>query len=208
MDIEGVSSLAVVDNSMNVVGNISMVDVKASLCPLSIRLSSLLTRPPAPHQSLLRASATKHMHPLHQRDTILARHNRRPRLISSLPHLTTLDARARRRQTGRHQIAPVMGHESRLSRPLGPSYAQSLPCSFKPARSTSRHAPVANKRQFTTARQQPCAFRCGCAHVARYQRYISAATRRHAPAQSRGLGSSCAQRQRCGAARCGAEWTP
>lgn len=43
MDTEGVSSLAVVDNQLNVVGNISTVDVKVRPRPTGWTMSARLT---------------------------------------------------------------------------------------------------------------------------------------------------------------------
>ena len=75
MNNEGVTSLAVVDNNFNVVGNISNVDVKVSTT-YSMHISKLHTdKVSAPHQIKLGAPSRKHLHTLHLRYPFHARHD-------------------------------------------------------------------------------------------------------------------------------------
>ena len=67
MNNEGVTSLAVVDNNYNVVGNISNVDVKVSKVDSKDSPKLYTDRVSAPHQIKLRATSRKHLHTLHLR---------------------------------------------------------------------------------------------------------------------------------------------
>jgi len=99
---ESISSLPVLDNHSNVIGNISQVDVK--VCPLppcSLRSHTILLSPvvpqsssqqrpnlpPAPHQIDLPPPPQRQLHPLHNRHPQRARRARRQRLLPRLPHL-------------------------------------------------------------------------------------------------------------------------
>ena len=65
MNNEGVTSLAVVDNNFNVVGNISNVDVKVSKLDSKYILKPCTDNTSAPHQIKLSTPSRKHMHTLH-----------------------------------------------------------------------------------------------------------------------------------------------
>ena len=68
MDDEGISSLAVVDNGHNVIGNISTVDVKVRLLTYRIWYkNSLANVLLAPHEIEFCTSAHQYLHPLHFR---------------------------------------------------------------------------------------------------------------------------------------------
>ena len=90
MNSEGVSSLAVVDNQFNVVGNISNADVKVVAPDFNWQNSASIPLPylrkkkgrfsrwkcdradfgVAAHQIKFRAFTRKHLHPLHLRDPL------------------------------------------------------------------------------------------------------------------------------------------
>ena len=75
MNNEGVTSLAVVDNNYNVVGNISNVDVKVCK-PCSKNISDLHTdTTTALDQVKLSTSPRKYLHPLHLRHPFHSRHD-------------------------------------------------------------------------------------------------------------------------------------
>ena len=75
MNNEGVTSLAVVDNNYNVVGNISNVDVK--VCRFRSKHPSKVytDRVSAPYQVKLSTSTRKHLHTLHLRHSFHPRHD-------------------------------------------------------------------------------------------------------------------------------------
>jgi CBS domain-containing protein len=73
MNNEGVTSLAVVDNQYNVVGNISNVDVKV-LAQLNALFLEIVLTVAAPHKVKLSAFTRKHMHTLRFRHSFNARH--------------------------------------------------------------------------------------------------------------------------------------
>lgn len=75
MNNEGVTSLAVVDNNYNVVGNISNADVKVSRTHSKQTLKLDTDRVPAPHQIKLSTPPRKHLHTLHLRHPFHPRHD-------------------------------------------------------------------------------------------------------------------------------------
>lgn len=84
MNTEGISSLVVVDNHSNVIGNISTTDVK--VCRLNIWKDTKPNNNDLAFDPLiLSTSPPKHLHTLHLRDFIYSGIDRGPRLLSSLP---------------------------------------------------------------------------------------------------------------------------
>ena len=75
MNNEGVTSLAVVDNNYNVVGNISNVDVKVSKMRLKYNVRFHADWLSAPNQIKLSTSSRKHLHTLHLRHSFYPRHD-------------------------------------------------------------------------------------------------------------------------------------
>ena len=75
MNSEGVTSLAVVDNNYNVVGNISNVDVKVSKMYLTYIPRLYTDRLSAPHQIKLSTPSREHLHTLHLRHPFHPRHD-------------------------------------------------------------------------------------------------------------------------------------
>lgn len=129
MNNEGISSLAVVDNLWNVVGNISNTDVK--VCLPTAGQSCFLTKTylEAPYQVQLRPSSREHLHPLHLRHPIHAWHERRQGLLPRLPRISILHSRPHRCEARCYTSAPNVGRRksySRLnSRPLSTKYTAS-----------------------------------------------------------------------------------
>ena len=77
MNDEGVTSLAVVDNGYNVVGNISNVDVKVGLPQYYYRRNhseQSAHRLLAPHEIILGTALGKHLHTLHYRHPLYPWH--------------------------------------------------------------------------------------------------------------------------------------
>lgn len=75
MNNEGVSSLAVVDNNYNVVGNISNVDIKVSKFSSKYIPQLYTDRVSAPHKIKLSTPSRKHLHTLHLRHPLHPRHD-------------------------------------------------------------------------------------------------------------------------------------
>ncbi len=84
MNNEGVTSLAVVDNNYNVVGNISNVDVKVSNITLKCILMLYTDTVPAPYKIKLSTAAGKYLHTLHLRHPLYPWHDGRPRFLPCL----------------------------------------------------------------------------------------------------------------------------
>lgn len=110
MNNEGISSLAVIDHQLNVVGNISTVDVKVCLLHHSIsqyRSQLTFSLAKAPNKILIPSSPPQHLPPLHLRHTLHPRHERRQRLLPCLPRESTLDPCSYGRQARGYEITPV-----------------------------------------------------------------------------------------------------
>ena len=92
MNNEGVSSIVVVDNHMNVLGNISTADVKVRYTDRALRVSTALSHIfTAPYSIFLPASFTKHMYTLHLRYFVHSWLNGGQRLVPCLPRQPRID---------------------------------------------------------------------------------------------------------------------
>lgn len=105
MNNEGVSSIVVVDNQFNVIGNISTVDVKVSqlLFSCSSQADSI-----APDAVLVAATSPQHLHAFHLGHSLDAGLDRRQRLIPCLSRQPGLDAGAYSREAGGDPITSVI----------------------------------------------------------------------------------------------------
>lgn len=104
MNGEGITSLAVVDNLLNVIGNISTADVKvwtrifgARACLTYAASDAILVTPPA----------TQHLHPLYFRHPVYARLNGWKGFLPGVPCQPHLNACPCRGQGRSYQIASV-----------------------------------------------------------------------------------------------------
>ena len=106
MNKEGITSLAVVDNQYNVVGNISTVDVKVRTATCSSLCSYHSSRrtASAPHQVKPSSPAEVFLHPLHIRYLIDSGHGRRQRLFPSVSCKSLLNARTHCGKTCRNKV--------------------------------------------------------------------------------------------------------
>lgn len=104
MNGEGITSLAVVDNQFNVVGNISTADVKVRIIPGCGLHCSQET---ASDAVLVAASATQHMHAFCFSHSINAGLGGWKGFVSGFPCQPDVDARAHGSQGGGHQVASV-----------------------------------------------------------------------------------------------------
>lgn len=85
MHDEGITSLPVLDNQRNVIGNISHVDVRVSTTDNATLCNIKTNRRLAPHWHLLHPPTIIVLHPLHRRHPLRARRPRRQRLLPSVP---------------------------------------------------------------------------------------------------------------------------
>ncbi|KAB8532557.1 hypothetical protein FH972_025502 [Carpinus fangiana] len=107
MHRQSVTSLPVLDNHMNVVGNISHVDTKVSrVCP---RVVAHYLQPAVAHNIDFTPSPPPVLHPLHLRHPLGARHERWQRLLSRLLHPPAVLARTYRGKAGGHALTPHVG---------------------------------------------------------------------------------------------------
>jgi len=84
MNTEGISSLVVVDNHLNVIGNISTTDVK--VCKSNNQQDIISTDNfPASDPFFISTTPPKHLHTLHLRHFVYSGIDRGSRLIPSLP---------------------------------------------------------------------------------------------------------------------------
>jgi hypothetical protein len=164
---------------MNVVGNISTVDVKVSwLRQTTFTLFQCITDSPAPHESLLCPSVTKHLHTLHQRDSLVSWSRRWPGFFPCLPHPSTSHLGSCSGQARGHQITPSMGNDAAISCSFRPTNAQrSARSSILPNGSssrTSRHPSVSfNDRLPPTHRRRTHALRYRRPRSARHDRCLA-----------------------------------
>lgn len=106
MNNEGITSLAVVDNQFNVIGNISTADVKVGRCLGYLMQIFTVT---APDAVVVAPSATQHVHTFYFRHPINTRLNGREGLVPSVPCQSDVDACAYRGEGHGYQVAPVCG---------------------------------------------------------------------------------------------------
>ena len=74
MNNEGVTSLAVVDNQYNVVGNISNADVKVSLLEDNVAVPTSTNNIAASHKVKLSTLTRKYLHTFYLRNSFHSRH--------------------------------------------------------------------------------------------------------------------------------------
>jgi len=107
MHAEGITSLPVLDNHKNVIGNISHVDVKVSSIHLVIvcetRVDVIFA---AAHRQLIHPSPRFQLHPFHLYHPLRTRPQRRSGLIPRLPRDALQHPRPHSRQTLRHSLTP------------------------------------------------------------------------------------------------------
>lgn len=94
MNEEGISSLPVLDNQKNVVGNISHVDVKVRNINLSRLSVPIANRSLATDKVKLSSVAKLFMHSFHYRNTPRAGSERRAGFIPGFPYYSLFDTRA------------------------------------------------------------------------------------------------------------------
>ncbi|KMP08254.1 CBS domain containing protein [Coccidioides immitis RMSCC 2394] len=110
MNNEGVSSVAVVDNQFNVVGNISVVDVKVSLMIPLLANSTHFDSRTASNAVYVAPSASRYLHPLYLRYLIDTRLKRRKGFVPSFSRKPSVDFGTHRRQAGRYSVPQNVGH--------------------------------------------------------------------------------------------------
>ena len=132
MHDEGITSLPVLDNQKNVVGNISHVDVKVSLHLLSFpRVTTIDMIHAAAHGQLLHPTPHRYVHTLHLNHPLRARPERRPGLVSRLPRDARQHSRPHRCKTRRNTVPPHVDRRQPISRRLRPSQSW-LPTHISP----------------------------------------------------------------------------
>ena len=107
MNNEGVSSLAVIDNQYNVVGNISNTDVKVLYQAKNLFNPCQMLTDAAPDKVKLSTSTRKHLHTLHLCHPFHPWHERWQRFLPSVSRIPSFDTRAYSRQAGRYKSPQV-----------------------------------------------------------------------------------------------------
>jgi hypothetical protein len=106
MNDEGISSVAVVDNHSNVVGNISVTDVKVCIWYTRGGTTELIGRT-APYALVLTSAPSQYVYTLHLRDSFRSRSSGWQRFIPGISCEPGVDSGSYRCQSGSHQITPV-----------------------------------------------------------------------------------------------------